>query len=73
MMQAFVVAVTTEIAVMGERARALWVARTDSPEHAIEAVRKNVSSGCQVHDVVGTLSDETVQRLGLQPGQAKHL
>ena len=73
MAQAFVVAVTTEIAVMGERARALWAVRTETQEQAVEAVRRSVSSGCEVHTVVGTLSAETTERLGLEPNKAKHL
>ena len=73
MAQGFVVAVTTEIPVMGKRARSLWAVLAETPEGPGEAVRRSVSSGCEVHDVVGPLADETVQRLGLKLGEARHL
>jgi hypothetical protein len=73
MAQAFAVAVITEIPIMGERARSLWAVLTETPEQALEAVRRSVSPGCEVHDVIGTLTGESVQRLGLEPGEAKHL
>jgi hypothetical protein len=37
---------------------------------AVEAAR---ASGCDVIRIVGTLSEETVERLGIQPGQARPL
>jgi hypothetical protein len=67
MAQAFVMA-TTEIEA-GNR-RALWVVLADTPRMAVETVR---ASGCKVDHIVGTLSEETVERLGIQPGQAKLL
>jgi hypothetical protein len=36
----------------------------------MEAVR---ASGCKIDRIVGTLSEETVERLGIQLGQAKLL
>jgi hypothetical protein len=73
MAQAFVVGVTTEIPVMGERARSLWAVLTETPEQAVEAVRRSVSPSCEVDDVIGALTGETVERLGLELGKAKHL
>jgi hypothetical protein len=67
MAQAFVMT-TTELGV-GDR-RALWVVLADTPGLAIETARAN---GCNVDHVVGTLSEETVELLGIQPGQAKLL
>jgi hypothetical protein len=67
MAQAFVMA-TTELGV-GDR-RALWVVLADTPNLAVETAR---ASGCDVDRIVGTLSEETVERLGIQPGQAKLL
>jgi hypothetical protein len=67
MAQAFVMS-TTEIE-PGDR-RALWVVLADTPQMAMEAVR---ASGCKIDRIVGTLSEETVERLGIQLGQAKLL
>jgi hypothetical protein len=68
MAQAFVVATTKENA--GDRTPALWVVLADSPFMAVEAVR---ASGCEVDRIVGTLSEETVERLGIAPDQARRL
>jgi hypothetical protein len=54
---------------LGDR-RALWVVLADSPTLAIETARTN---GCHVDRIVGTLSEETVERLEIQPGLAKLL
>jgi hypothetical protein len=67
MAQAFVMA-TTELGV-GDR-RALWAVLADTPDLAVETAR---ASGCDVDRIVGTLSEETVERLGIRPGQAKLL
>ncbi len=67
MAQAYVM--TTMELGLGDR-RALWVVLADSPSLAIETARTN---GCQVDQIVGTLSEETVERLEIQPGQAKLL
>jgi hypothetical protein len=56
---------TTELWV-GDR-RALWVVLADTAELALETAR---TDGRDVDGVVGTLSEETVERLGIQPGQA---
>jgi hypothetical protein len=53
-----------------ETRRALWVVLADTPGLAIETARAN---GCNVDQIVGTLSEETVERLGIEPGQAKLL
>jgi hypothetical protein len=68
MAQAFVIATTKEDA--GDRDPALWVVLADSPLMAVEAAR---ASGCEVDRIVGTLSEETVERLGIQPDQARRL
>jgi Xaa-Pro aminopeptidase len=73
MEEAFVVGVTTEVGVMDDRARALWAVVTDTPEQAVRAVRDRVSPGSEVDGVVGKLSSETTKKLGLPPGQARHL
>jgi hypothetical protein len=67
MAQAFVMT-ATELGI-GNR-RALWVVLADTPDLAVETAR---ASGCDVDWIVGTLSEETVERLGLQPGQARLL
>jgi hypothetical protein len=65
--QAYVMT-TTELG-LGDR-RTLWVVLADSPTLAIETARTN---GCHVDQIVGTLSEETVERLEIQPGRAKLL
>ena len=45
----------------------LWVVLADTPALALETARAN---GCNVDGVVGTLSEETVERLGIQSGRA---
>jgi hypothetical protein len=67
MAQAFVMT-ATELGV-GNR-RALWVVLADTPDLAVETAR---SSGSDVDRIVGTLSEQTVERLGIQPGQARLL
>jgi hypothetical protein len=67
MAQAFVMTATESGA--GDR-RALWVVMWDTPALAIETAR---ASGCDVDRVVGTLSEETVERLEIQPVQARLL
>jgi hypothetical protein len=67
MAQAFVM--TTLEPWVGDR-RALWVVLADTPDLALETAR---ADGCDVDEVVGTLSEETVERLGIQSGRAMHL
>jgi hypothetical protein len=64
MAQAFVM--TTAEPWVGDR-RALWVVLADAPDLALEMAR---ADGRHVDEVVGTLSEETVERLAIQPGQA---
>jgi hypothetical protein len=64
MAQAFVM--TTIEPWIGDR-RALWVVLADTPDLALETAR---TDGCHVDEVVGTLSEETVERLGIQSGRA---
>jgi hypothetical protein len=58
MAQAFVM--TTTEPWIGER-------RAPTPDLALETAR---TDGCHVDGVVGTLSEETVERLGIQSGRA---
>jgi hypothetical protein len=64
MAQAFVMT-TTELWV-GDR-RVPWVVLTDTPDLALETTR---ADGHHVDGVVGTLSEETVERLGIHSGRA---
>jgi hypothetical protein len=64
MAQAFVMTATEPW--VGDR-RTLWVVLADTPDLASEAAR---ADGRHVDEVVGTLSEETVERLEIQPGQA---
>jgi hypothetical protein len=64
MAQAFVM--TTLEPWVGDR-RALWVVLADTPELALEAAR---ADGHHIDEVVGTLSEETVERLEFRPGRA---
>ena len=64
MAQAFVM--TTAEPWVGDR-RALWVVLADTPDLALEMAR---ADGRDVDEVVGTLSEETVERLAIQLGQA---
>jgi len=70
--EAFVVGVTTEIAIAGGRARSLYAVLMDTPEQAVEAVRRIVAPGCEVEFTGSKLLPETVRKLGLKPGQAHH-
>ena len=70
MAQAFVIASATDAKIAGDPPRALWVVLADTPHLAVEAAR---ASACEVDRIVGTLSEETVERLGVQPGQPRRL
>jgi hypothetical protein len=54
---------------VGDR-RTLWVVLADTPDQALEAAR---ADGRHVDEVVGTLSEETVERLEIQPSRAVSL
>jgi hypothetical protein len=68
MAQAFVMAMAKETD--DEGPSALWVVLTDSPSLAIETAR---ASGCPADVIVGRLSAETVEQLGIHFGEAKRL
>ena len=70
MAHAFVIAAITDAETPGDPPRALWVVLADTPHLAVEAAR---DSGCKVDRIVGTLSEETVERLGIQPDQPRRL
>jgi hypothetical protein len=67
MAQAFVM--TTTEPWIGDR-RTLWVVLADTADLALETAR---TDGRHADTVVGTLSEETVERLGIQAGQVVHL
>jgi hypothetical protein len=60
----------TDAKTAGDSPRGLWVVLADTPHLAVEAAR---ASGCEVDRIVGTLSEETVERLGIQPGQPRRI
>jgi hypothetical protein len=64
MAQAFVMTSTEPW--VGDR-RALWVVLADAPSLALNVAR---ADRCHVEGIAGTLSEETVERLGMQPGRA---
>ena len=64
MAQAFVMTTTEPWA--GDR-RALWVVLADTPGLTLETAS---ADGCNVDGIVGTLSEETVELLGIQSGRA---
>ena len=67
MAQAFVM--TTLEPWVGDR-RTLWVVLADTLDLALETAR---ADGRDVDEVVGTLSEETVERLEIQPDRAAPL
>jgi hypothetical protein len=50
---------------VGDR-RTLWVVLADTPDLALETAR---ADGHHIDEVVGTLSEETVESLAIQTGQ----
>jgi hypothetical protein len=70
MAQAFVIATATDAETAWDLPRALWAVLADTPHLAVEAAR---ASGCSVDRIVGTLSEETAERLEIQPGQPRRL
>jgi hypothetical protein len=68
MAQAFVMATSKEVP--DEGPPALWVVLTDSRNLAIETAR---ASGCPADSIVGRLSEETMDQLGIHFGEAKRL
>ena len=73
MTEAFLVSVTTEIEVAGERAQSLWAVIASSPEEAVGLVRRNIAPGATADRTIGKLLPETVKRLELEPGRPRHL
>jgi hypothetical protein len=73
MAEAYIIRVTTEIVVGGERVPSFWVVLADSHEDAATAVRDRVSPACVVEPTGSTLGPETTSALGLQPGHARQL
>ena len=72
--EAYVVGVDTHVVMHGAPVRMLYVVMEETPEKAIEAVRAKVSATCEVDKrVAGTLTHDTVRKLGLQPGHVRHL
>ena len=67
------VRVTTEMVVGEARTTSYWIVATDDPKTAEQIVRKAIPPGCIVEATDTEVGPETVQRLGLAPGQAWHL
>lgn len=55
------------------RATALWITATGTAEEALEAVRRRVSTTCEVTLADQRVSLEILKRLGLAGGQIWHL
>jgi hypothetical protein len=51
----------------------LAMVATEDPEVATAAVRRMVDPGCEIFGVVSEVSEETVARLDIQPGQVRIL
>jgi hypothetical protein len=52
----------------------LYVVLEETPENAIEAVRAKVSATCAVDALpAGTLTHDSIRKLGLQPGRVRQL
>ena len=73
MTQATLVRVQTDILVMGSPATALWIVATGDHEEALNAVRAHVRPDWKIEVADWTVSEDTIKRLGLAPGQAWHL
>jgi hypothetical protein len=67
MAQAFVMTTTEPWA--ADR-RPLWVVLADTPSLALQTA---LGVGCHIDEIVGTLSEKTVERLSIQPGQTTPL
>jgi hypothetical protein len=73
MPEAFLVRVTYRYEVLGRPATSLWAVVSETPEQAVEIVGRDVSIGCGVELIDGKLRPETVERLRIQPGEAREL
>ncbi len=72
--EAYVVGVNTRLVMHGAPVRMLYVVMEESPEKAVEAVRAKMSATCEVDErVAGTLTHDTIRKLGLRPGHVRHL
>jgi hypothetical protein len=67
------VRVTTDIVANGERAWSHWIVATDNPAEAERAVRAQVPGTYIIKAADTPVLPETMQRLGLAPGQAWRL
>lgn len=70
MATAICVRVVTENELQGVHATSLWIVATPDPKQAVQAVRTQVPSRCQVRATNHLVSPDTIQRIGLGPGQA---
>lgn len=50
-----------------------WVVLSETLEEAVAAVRRRVTEGWRVEPTDSTLGPETIEALGLVPGQARKL
>ena len=72
--EAYVVGVDTHLVRHGSPVRMLYVVLEETPENAIEAVRAKVSATCAVDALpAGTLTHDSIRKLGLQPGRVRQL
>jgi hypothetical protein len=65
-----IVQVTTEKTPRGAHEVQLWIVATGNRSAAETAVRHRVSAGSIVEATTHLVSEDTVKRLGLAPGQA---
>jgi hypothetical protein len=69
----FVQETTDVLGIGGEPATRYWIVATDDPTTAEQAVRKLVPRSPRVEATDIPVEPETMERLGLAPGQAWHL
>ena len=69
----FVRETTDTVGVGGEFANRYWIVATDDPETAVQAVRKMSVKSRAIEATDIPVEAETMERLGLAPGQAWHL
>jgi hypothetical protein len=74
MREEYVIGVDTHLVVHGATLRMLYVVLEEAPETAIQAVRAKVSATCAVDErPAGTLTHDSIRKLGLRPGQVRQL
>lgn len=51
----------------------LWIVVTSDPEAAVQSLKKRVTHGCVVEATDSGVLPETIEKLGLVPGQVHQL